>query len=468
MTDRSQSKRNARWLLHAVGCLFVLIGVVGANSAALAKQPGARIFATPVNSVGGGEPQLAVNPDDPNNLVYAQFGRGNGGYNEPVDIMYSLDGGRTWKDSGVPSASDPAVGVDRNGTFYWAAVAFPNLQPLTQARYSNDGGATWSAPVTFAPPANVGWDRFWISADSSTGTVYISYHQYQLAGGPAPPATRFVVASHDGGKTWGTPYPYASPDYPTCCGHGWTGVISAAHGVLATAYLAGAAPSHSCPCVVFQTSTDDGKTWDRRVALENVMDVLSDTAPFGKNIGTTLWQPYFAADPSDPGRYAFAILPVASEVSSSYAGNDAGTQISVYVTKDSGATWKHSTLTPPANALINRPWLAYSPNGVLGLFFVTTYADGSEDAWATVSPSGGPHFEPVVRLNEATAPPPNPAQPPGTGIGNDNATVVLNDRTLYAAWADHGPNGFLTSWFGRYDFRGKPGDEEDDGDEGDE
>jgi hypothetical protein len=168
-----------------------------------------------------------------------------------------------------------------------------------------------------------------------------------------------------------------------------------------------------------------------------------------------LWQPYFAADPKHPGGYAFLLLPNTT----SNPVPDAGAQMPVYVTKDSGATWQYSTVIPK-NARITRPWLAYSPNGVLGMFWLTQYADESFDAWAAVSPSGGPKFKAPVRLNDATSP------PPGMGIGNDNATMVLTDNTLFAAWGDYRPNGNLTSWFGRYDYRGKPGDEDED--EGDE
>ena len=58
-------------------------------------------------------------------------------------------------------------------------------------------------------------------------------------------------------------------------------------------------------------------------------------------------------------------------------------QMTVYVTNDSGASWKSSIVTPENGAIVDRPWMAYSPNGVLGLMWKAIYATR-----ATASMSG--------------------------------------------------------------------------------
>jgi photosystem II stability/assembly factor-like uncharacterized protein len=476
---------------RAVKCAIVIatavsaLGVVGATSPTLAEQPGSRTFETPVipSSTGRSEPSIAVSLKDPNNLVMTA----NDG-----NIWYSFDGGRSWKDSGTPSLIDAEVVSDGDGTFYHGGLR--SEDGIGGVTTSTDGGRTWSALVSFGAPPS---DRIFMASDLSNGVVYLTGHTDGAPGGVIDPkctgqgrvvtvsnpecGRRFVVASHDHGKTWGPLHPYDSVTYPGCCTGGYGGTISAANGVLAAAYFASAANGYSCssalPCIVFETSTDDGATWLRHVVLQHAvapwpLSATTTPCPDGSQVqqfygaflpraGYILWQPYVAADPRHAGRYAVMIL------------TSNGAQMTVYVTNDSGASWKPSIVTPESGAIVDRPWMAYSPNGVLGLLWKAAYANKSNsfDAWAAISPSGGQGgFQPAVRLSSAPSPLPSHCPEQVSLEGDDLTTVVLNDRTLFAAWGDYrasatslpppatldGLNAWpgLNAWFGRYDFRG--------------
>src|SRR5690349_2362517 len=80
-----------------------------------------------VYSPRGGEPEIAVNPRDPRNIVMG----------ENVDgAAYSRDGGATWKQVSVPNIGDNALAVEPDGTFLFTAINGTIWS-------SHDGGATW-------------------------------------------------------------------------------------------------------------------------------------------------------------------------------------------------------------------------------------------------------------------------------------------------------------------------------------
>jgi hypothetical protein len=293
--------------------------------------------------------------------------------------------------------------------------------------HSGDAGLSWSKPVfatgdRAAPQQlllgrNTGHtDRLFLSVDASTGTLYASATDF-------PRLVRWVVASHDGGSTFGPPRAIDSNQYPQALGEQAGDYIpAAANGMVAFAYVASAAPGRSCPCAVFETSRDDGVTWTRH------------PAPFAAN--------WVAADPGHPGR--FAIMSgqgvTATPANPGY--------ITVSTTSDYGWTWTKPVLIgqPPLHPRI-QPWIAYSPTGVLGIGYKTLYTGlipqptflvdaepgplpGNYDYWTAVSFNNGRSFSRPLRVSNALS-------PPGNAGGNDDfSSVALDDRYVYAAWGD--------------------------------
>lgn len=77
--------------------------------------------------------------------------------------------------------------------------------------YSDDQGATWSAPVNLTAGDGTLVDHFmgYMRVDEADGSIYVSFHRSRL--NPASAADRqktnyYVIRSIDGGATWSAPY----------------------------------------------------------------------------------------------------------------------------------------------------------------------------------------------------------------------------------------------------------------------
>src|SRR5207253_648087 len=153
-----------------------------------------------------------------------------------------------------------------------------------------------------------------------------------------------------------------SADYPAGDTGAFDGIPVAAHGVLATAYISGAAAGSDCSqCAVFETSVDGGRTWLRHLIPGASPQVKTFTAAdpttFAGSDNQTVWlEPYVAADPSTPGRYAAMILDASR------------TQLLVYQTANSGTTWTGpAVLGSEGTYRRDKPAMAYGPTGALGV-----------------------------------------------------------------------------------------------------
>jgi len=430
-----------------------------------------------------GEVQIAVNPKNPNNIVYAnvQLGQtsaceaaknpdceniptksaGAGGISmsQPrgfftrkdfsgVGLFYSFDRGKTWRRTTVPLPpkdfprltgwGDPSVAITPDGTFY---LTFDNMDWGTPedalpaggigVSKSTDGGRTWSRPVLTGTPL----DGPKTVADPNTGTIYGASSSVLgplATGDPKTPhgkvRTRWLVSSKDG-LTWTKPQAIGGSAFTT-----------AAHGVLAAVFktgpanlfndanneLCGSAPA---PCVIFQTTRDSGATWSRHVV------------PVPSSAGGTM----VAADPSKPGHFAVA------------AAMNGNTQFDVYETRDSGQTWsKPVTVTDDGTKRKSYPWLNYSPTGVLGLMWRSiqpgaapaasapppppgAMAFGNQqpmpyNVWAAISRDGGTNFSEPLKVSGGNS----PAGVPGAS-GDDYSHIVLDRDHAYVAWPDWRP-----------------------------
>ena len=430
----------------------------------------------------GGEPQISVNPRDPRNLVVGEnvsgvaYSRDGGRTWTPVSIpnlgdnvlgvepdgtflfssfdgkVYaSRDGGRTWPKVGnwVGAVAD---------TLY---ATFPDLGYPGGAAYGqvmrniacNAPAVAGAGPLGTGPDDPglqvLGCDRPWLAVDQSTGRAFLSFSVHSDAsGGPGSlldPSARlraaacrgnngsmpfqcgrqYVSASGDAGRTWSTFRPMDSAEYPAAGTQGWSGGPVAAFGHLATAYVA-TGPRCPRPCIVFETSRDDGATWQRHV-------VAPVDFPAGSSgLSTTLnFEPYPAADPHHRGGYAVMSLDATQK------------HLLVHVTRDGGRTWRHTSLAEPG-AGVSRwtPWIEYGPGGALGAMWRTAFADGTFDVWAAVAPAGDTRFGRPVRLSSSRSPGP---VAPG---GDDASDVTLTRTTLYAAWGDQRGGPAPAGWFG--------------------
>jgi hypothetical protein len=462
--------------------------------------------------VRGGEPELAIDPLNPQDLVLGHtvvannYSGGNPLGAVDGGLQVSADGGQTWTPdkslgdripgglsftdppnpfliaNGFPGATgftlssngvgDPVEATGPDGSIYAGGVAahavptnmFPFLsvpQGAILVARSTDGGQTFGPNSSvlsdqelqgmigrgMSPSlAGIGvnpFDRPWLAVDRSTGDVYVSTTAHPQ---------RYVAVSHDHAATWGTiealdcdelTPPDANHDvtcgtYPEIGG----GNIAAANGVLAAGYIAGAAPGHTCPCVVFETSTDAGAHWSRHVPFDN-LPADSDVV--------------IAADTYHPGQFAVLVLP-GDLVPGGLAGlpptRVVPQEVRVVTTGDSGFTWSNPTTLgdEPVTHITNRPWLAYTsvhqgrngPTGVLAVLWRNAYppynpasglVPGTQNVFVSISRNNGQTYTDPVQLNSAPSPPPDPNQ----FAEDDVSWIAVTTQYVYGLWGDWRP-----------------------------
>jgi hypothetical protein len=134
------------------------------------------------------------------------------------------------------------------------------------------------------------------------------------------------------------------------------------------------------------------------------------------------------ADPSVLGHFAVAVLT---------AGD---TQFQVYQTHDSGSTWSGPTVvTEDATKRKIKPWMAYSPDGVLGLAWRSNEPGPGPtfpyNVWAAASHDGGMTFSPPLKVSTATSPAPDP-QLDGLDCCS---SIALSRQAAFVTWGDWRP-----------------------------
>jgi hypothetical protein len=169
------------------------------------------------------EPQLAVNPQNPLNLVGVwQQDRWSNGGARALRTGFSLDGGRTWGFSQAAfsrcaggnaanggdyaRASDPWVSIGPTGIAHQVAIAFNGgtLQAGSSnavlASRSLDGGMTWSVPATLiSDGAGAFNDKESITADPTNGNLAYAVWDRLLPNGNGP---SWLARTTDGGASW--------------------------------------------------------------------------------------------------------------------------------------------------------------------------------------------------------------------------------------------------------------------------
>ncbi|MEP7027493.1 MAG: T9SS type A sorting domain-containing protein [Candidatus Eisenbacteria bacterium] len=140
------------------------------------------------------------------------------GFNVPPDVQgygYTINGGATWTDGGVPLkqgtitswSSDPVVTVnEKTGDFYYNGLtgnSGVNNNGVGVARgHFQAGTFVWDASTMVAagPSSTQGFDKQWIAADSLNGNLYVSWTLFTTTG-----SSIFFARSTDNGATWSAP-----------------------------------------------------------------------------------------------------------------------------------------------------------------------------------------------------------------------------------------------------------------------
>jgi hypothetical protein len=213
-------------------------------------------------------------------------------------------------------------------------------------------------------------------------------------------------------------------------------------------FLGTPAPS----CTVFETSTGLGATWSRHAV----------PAPASAGIDSTL----VAADPAQAGTFTVAVQTTD------------GKAFQVFVTHDDGATWSKqpATVTDNSTTVKFKPWINYSPTGVLGLAWrsattdpppaadaavavrpaLAAATDDENDAdptpvpytmQAAVSDDQGATWSVPLQISTAPSPASDPLWANG-GDRDDTSVISLSGQDAFVGWGDWRPGdvqGFFSA-----------------------
>jgi hypothetical protein len=424
---------------------------------------------------------IAVDPVDSKNIIAVAMGNLQEPDGKPVtsngtELFHHIkkstitwlgvthDGGVTWDISELPILSgkltrcpDSFADVLKDGTFIAGCepretlTSEPDFFGMSALMVSHDHAKTWGPVVQlisdyqlnrFAPglrpvsggfpkgapnrvASNSPWDRPFTFIDDSTGVIYGQAgggQAYTDADGKERRPQSYLTSSTDGGKAFGTIYSWDSPEYPQSArGSG----MAAAGGAVVVNYRSSSAPASEnskCPCPVWGVSRDRGKTF--------TYHVLKNLIAAGRDIGGPL-----AGDQTKPGRFAM-LLPQ-------------GAKYSVAITEDFGQTWNPivDVGTVPQATAFSKPAFDFSRDGVLGLMWRASYADGSYDIWAVISRDGGKTVSRPLRVSHAKSPARDPYRNGGM-FGDDIQDLSMDKDNMHLVWGDSRA-GFQGAWYGR-------------------
>ncbi|MGH7687626.1 MAG: sialidase family protein [Candidatus Dormibacteria bacterium] len=364
-------------------------------------------------------PSLAVNPNDPANLVVAFR-------NDAPDFgcqpSYTIDGGRTWTASIFPpprrgSCWAPAVAFGDTDHVYIAAQDRKGTPPGPRCTdvsvwASADGGRTFGNP-TLIPQSNIGnvTCPFSVQAgiavdltqkkNTSGPRIYVTWYAF-----PNFASNRvYLTHSDDGGATWSDPLsnPVATENQfaetPTVAPDGTVYVVykdaDSATGCFAVGF--GPFGPSTCPIRVLRSS-DGGASFDSAnstMAGFEVANAAYDDLTAGE-------APGIAVAPSGEIFVTFASLADLP------TPNGCVRSLQAYIARssDRGRTWTKQRLNddPCSGGAAHRdPWVSVAPNGRVDAIFYDTRNDLDRvltDAYFTTSSDNGSTFATNRRVSD--------------------------------------------------------------------
>lgn len=362
-------------------------------------------------------------------------------------VAFSSDAGTNWSVGQLPSfpgvvadSGDPVLAAGPKGRFYESYLAGNAVGLLAVAvTYSDDGGATWSAPVNAS--ASLGGvssslDKDWMTVDNIAGSPY--------QGNIYVACTRFVssgqdsidfMRSTDGGRTWSQATPLTT--------------ISAAE--------ANAHQSVQGAFIAVGPSGEIYVSWyDSRAAGLRIVKSTDGGATFSNPV-TALAPNGFASSYYVPGTFdvaAFGQVAVdtssgpnrgAVYVAGNFLGNTGGApnlDILLAHSGDGGATWDPPVRVNNDNTASDQfqPALAVAADGSLGVAFYDRRNDPAfdvlTDVYLAISRDGGKTFPTQQRVTTEswlTLPTPIGFR---TGYHGDYNQMVASGNNFYLTWGD--------------------------------
>jgi hypothetical protein len=401
-----------------------------------------------------GEPFIAINPANSQNLVTAWMGMkfSNGIFRIAIKTRASFDGGNTWSSvNTLPhmgtafGSADPSLAFDANGYLYLSYIDYkqsPDSGGIFVAR-SADGGLNWDTPSKAFDMYDVAnkrpIDRPWLVVDkSSTANVGTLYITTKPAPWIAPPNRPYYKLSADSGHTWTAIANLDGSGFLT--GNGIAAPMAAPattmDGKFCAVYPSYVPSQNILPCYYFASSNNQGQSFN--------YNLVYATVPAGAD--SNLKNGYqLLAHPNDANKFYF-VGPV------SQAGD---ADIKAMHSNDGGQTWS-SPVRVNDDAVGNGKqqdmvWAAYNEQGSIATVWRDRRNDASAGFWNVgydfyyaLSNDNGSTFMMNQKLSNQFI----PFDSVVAENGNDFLCAVYAGDTLYSVWGDT-RSGRLNIWFAK-------------------
>lgn len=358
------------------------------------------------------EPQLAVNPGDPRNLVAVwQQDRWSNGGAKGIVTAVSFDAGQTWSQALVPytqcangareRASDPWVSFGPDGTAHQIAYGFDTsgVNRAMLATRSTDGGRSWSTPIELQHDTDPSFamDKESITADPlDASRVYAVWDRLTGFTHPTSPTNTgptWFSRSRNAGLSWEAARAIYDPgmDAQTISNQI---VVLPGSGVLVNLFIGvrQASSQQAVSTIEVLRSPDQGDTWPDHFVVDKAEFVGAVDPKNGKGIRSGTVVPSIAADPQSGALY----VAWADARFSSFQRDG----IALSRSTDGGATWSQQPVqvnqAAPATQAFT-PVVSAAGGSVAVTFYDLRNDDSSPShlyatAWLAISADGGQTF----------------------------------------------------------------------------
>ncbi len=391
-----------------------------------------------------GEPYLAINPTNPQNVVVAWMSFKLIGNPVTIETRTTMDGGSSWSDTlSLPhmnakwQSADVSMAWRNDGVLFISYIDYlqdSDSEGGVFVVHSTDGGRSFSAPVKAidaSEDTDISLDRPWIVVDNSAsnGNLY-------LCTKPAPwhplPNHAYFTRSTDGGLTWSHETILDTLGYSALLVSAPMGAPTVANdGTLSIAY-----PGLSLlnGGFVLAQSHNGGQSFLRSYITRPVEDsVEKDSIKGGFHL---------IADPANPKHLVFA-WPDA---------RDGDYDVFAIASFDGGATWTDTARVNDDkvdNGVVqDMVWPTFGSDGSLAIVWrdrrngsTPGYASAS-DTYFSSSTDGGITWSRNQRLSDSTA----PYNAALFNPGNDFLAGAIVHDSLFAAWSEVRDNRLIVNF----------------------
>ena len=372
------------------------------------------------------EEQVAVNPNDPDNLV-AVWRDFRLGYRR-VGVGYSFDAGVTWHDSLLeeptyPRHSDPGITCDSSGNFYVVVLSYTGSTSEPNGLFvlkSEDGGVTWGDPVpvidgvadVFEDKELIGCDR---TGGAFDGNLYVAWARFGQG------TDIMCSRSIDGGASFDAPVLLSDKS-----GVQWPVPVVGSDGTLYVGWT-----QYQPSKIMIDRSFDGGQTFGGDLTLADTQIAQTEL-----NGGIAVFSfPALDCDITGgehDGRLYAAYMDL----------GDGDYDILFSYSDDDGDSWS-------APVKVNddvygngcdqfHPWTCVSPDGVISVIFYDRRNDPSNllmDVYMAQSFDGGSTFEPNVRITTVSSDPTAGSARAGL-LGEYIGLAASSANRVHPVWTD--------------------------------